>query len=187
MLVSAILHHFPPPLTLSTPLSSPLHFPTTPLPSTPLPTTPLPSHPLHFPPLPPSQDSSQPTLLALRDDILLQNAHDLQFCCTLSPHVARYVLHRHPSPSILSLSMCFPSPHTISPPLPLSPSSLLSCSISRLLTETIASDSMSMIQKCFECSASELPQLVAQSPVRLSFSFLSQCSSQRISVFFLVN
>jgi len=34
-------------------------------------------------------DASQPILLALRDDILLQTAHDLQLCCTLSPHVAR--------------------------------------------------------------------------------------------------
>jgi len=71
-------------------------------------------------------DASQPILLALRDDILLQTAHDLQLCCTLSPHVA---------------------------------------SISRLLTESIASDSVSMIRDCFECSADDLPSLVARSPV----------------------
>lgn len=48
----------------------------------------------------------------------------------------------------------------------LSPSPLnFSSSISRLLTESIASDSVSMIRDCFECSADDLPSLVARSPV----------------------
>ena len=40
-------------------------------------------------------DSSQPHILVLRDEILMQITHDLQLSSSLSPHIAKYVLYHH--------------------------------------------------------------------------------------------